>query len=40
MTPAEIWLFIDAKTPEERFGNLRESELDGLYEVYQKGEFA
>ena len=39
MTPAEVWLYIDAKTPEQRYGNLRESQLDELLEVYEKGDF-
>lgn len=40
MTPSEVWLYIDAKTPEQQFGNLRQSQLDELFEVYEKGDFA
>jgi hypothetical protein len=40
MTPSEVFLLMEAKTPEQRFGNVTESQLESLFEVYQKGEFA
>lgn len=32
MTPSEVWLFIDAKTPEKRYGNMSQSSYDRLLE--------
>lgn len=38
MTPAEVWLLVDAHTPPKRFGNLNEDEVAGLAELYEKLE--
>lgn len=38
MTPEELWLYIDAKRPEIRRGNMRESELSDIYEQLMQNE--
>ena len=38
MTPAEIWLLVDAHTPPKRYGNLTEDEVSELAELYEKLE--
>lgn len=30
MSPAEVWLLIDAKIPEKTYGNLKQSEVDEM----------
>lgn len=38
MCPQELWLFIDAKTPEKRYGNLSQSDVEELYQLNQELE--
>jgi hypothetical protein len=38
MCPAEIWLLVDARTPEKKYGNLRESEVDELAALHEQLE--
>lgn len=39
MTMPEWWLLYDAKIGEQRFGSLRESEVEELYEDVSRGGF-
>jgi hypothetical protein len=38
MAPVEVWLLIDARTPEKRYGNLTETEVAELAELHEKLE--
>ncbi len=39
MTMAEWWLVYDAKVGEPRYGNMRESEIESLYQAMKRGSF-
>jgi hypothetical protein len=38
MCPEEVWIFIDAKTPEKRYGRMTQSEVEALYQLHEQLE--